>query len=247
MRFSGKNIVVTGAASGIGRATAMLMAQEGARVAIGDVNEEGLTETAAAMPSETRIIPYDATNVESCKALIAQATADRGLDVLCNIAGILDWGPVVDFDEARFAQVLTINLTSVYTLCRAALPHLVESKGAIINTSSTADLWGIAYSSAYSAAKHGVIGLTKSLALEYAARGVRINAICPGHVNSAMVNQPPPAGDIDWDLVMRNLNKLEGGACEPEDIANAFAYLASEDARKVSGTTLSVDGAMQAG
>ncbi|NQV95900.1 MAG: SDR family oxidoreductase, partial [Sphingomonadales bacterium] len=238
---------VTGAASGIGRATAILMAKDGAHVTIADINADGLIETAGMMEGSPRTVPYDATDHDSCRALIAKATENRGLDILCNIAGLLDWGPVDNFDETRFARVLAINLTSVYTLCRAALPHLVKSKGTIINTSSTAGLVGIAYSSAYSASKHGVIGLTKSLAIEYAVRGVRVNAICPGHVDTPMGNQTPPEGDIDWDLVMRNVNKLEGGACTPEDIANAFAYLASADARKVSGTTLTVDGAMQAG
>ena len=247
MRFSKKNMIITGAASGIGRATAVLMAKEGANVTIADINSEGLAETAALMNIDPLIVPYDAADNDSCKALIAEATEECGLDVLCNIAGMLDWGQVDEFDEERFARVLTINLTSVYTLCRAALPHLVKTKGTIINTSSTAGLAGVAYSSAYSASKHGVIGLTKSLAIEYAAQGVRINAVCPGHVDTPMANQTPPKGDIDWSLVMRNVNKLEGGACAPEDIANAFAYLASEDARKVSGTTLSVDGAMQAG
>lgn len=247
MRFAEKNIIVTGAASGIGRATAILLAKEGATVTIGDVNEEGLQETAGMMTGDPRVVAYDATNHDSCKALVAKATEGRGLDTLCNIAGLLDWGPVEEFDEKRFERIVAINLTSFYTLCRAALPHLVKTKGSIINTSSTAGLSGVAYTSAYSASKHGVIGLTKSLAIEYAARGVRVNAICPGHVDTAMGNQTPPAGDIDWALVMRNVNKLEGGPCAPEDIANAFAYLACEDARKVSGTTLSVDGAMQAG
>lgn len=247
MRFADKNIIVTGAASGIGRATALLMAQQGAAVTIGDINEDGLQETAGMMVGDPLVVRYDATDHDSCKALITKATEGRGLDVLCNIAGLLDWGAVDQFDEERFARVLAINLTSVYALCRAALPHLVKTKGTIINTASTAGLSGVAYSSAYSASKHGVIGLTKSLAIEYAARGVRVNAICPGHVETPMSNQAPPEGDIDWALVMRNVNKLEGGACDPEDIANAFAFLASDDARKVSGTTLSVDGAMQAG
>ena len=246
MRFAGKQVLVTGAAGGIGRATAIRFAAEGAHVTIGDINEAGLRETGTLMATDPIVYRYDAMDAASCQALVAAASQD-GLDVLCNIAGLLDWGAVSDFDESRFARIIAVNLTSVYTLCRAALPHLVKTRGNIVNTASTAGLWGIAYTSAYVASKHGVIGITKSLAIEFAATGVRVNAICPGQVNTAMGHQTPPSGDINWDLVMRNLNKLEGGGAEPEDIANAFAFLASDEARKISGATLTIDGAMQAG
>ena len=247
MRFAGKNILVTGAASGIGRATAVRLAAEGGRLTIGDINAAGLAETAAMIGGDVRAVPYDASDVASCQALVAAAAADGGLDVLCNIAGMLDWGSTLEFDEARFDRIVRVNLTSVFALCRAALPHLVQSRGNIVNMSSTAGLQGIAYTLAYSASKHGVIAITKGLAIEFAAAGVRANAICPGQVNTAMGNSAPPPGDIDWALVMRNAPKLDTGGAEPEDIASAVAYLASEDARKVTGATLVVDCGQLAG
>jgi NAD(P)-dependent dehydrogenase (short-subunit alcohol dehydrogenase family) len=248
MRFSGKRVLVTGAASGIGRASAMLFAAEGADVTIGDVNAGGLEETAAAMVRPARVVAYDASDYASCRRLVA-AAAERGLDVLCNIAGIHDWGPSTEFDEARFERSLSVNLTSLFALSRAALPHLIESSGNIVNISSAAGMVGVAYNAAYCAAKHGVLGLTKSLAIEFAAKGVRVNAICPGMVNTPMIRAPRTQahGDIDPTLTLRNAPKLAGGGCEPEDIAEAIAWLASDQARKVSGAAMPVDCAQTAG
>jgi NAD(P)-dependent dehydrogenase (short-subunit alcohol dehydrogenase family) len=193
-----------------------------------------------------RIQPFDAADVESCRALVAAAATD-GLDVLCNISGKLKWGPSIDFAVEDFERILKINTTSVFVLCQAALPHLVKSKGNIVNTASTAALQGIAYTIAYSASKHAVAAITKGLAIEFAAKGVRVNAICPGHVNTPMGNAAPPAGDVNWDLVMRNAPKLENGSCEPEDIAALFAYLASEEASKITGSLFTIDGGQLAG
>lgn len=240
-RFAGKRVLVTGAASGIGRAGALLFAREGAEVVIADRDEAGLEATAASIAGPHRVRPFDAADFESCRALVGFA-AQEPLDVLCNIAGVLDWGPSEEFSEERFERVLRINLFGVFACCRAALPHLVRTGGCIVNMASTAGLTGIAYSAAYAASKHAVIGLTKSLAAEYAGRGVRINAVCPGQVDTPMGNTPPPQGDLDWSLVMRSAPKLKDGICEPEDVARAVAYLASEDARKITGSALVIDG-----
>lgn len=247
MDFAGKRIMVTGAASGIGRATAIKFAAEGAELVIADINEAGLAETAGMLARPPRIVPYDAADFASCRALIATATADGPLHVLANIAGMLSWGPSLDFDEERFERLLRINLTSVYCLCRAALPHLIESKGNIVNTASTAALQGIAYTVAYAASKHGVMAVTKSLAIEFAAKGVRVNAVAPGHVDTPMGNSAPPAGDVDWNLVMRNAPKLVDGSCAPSDIAETIAFIASDRARKMTGTIVTVDGGQLAG
>ncbi|MCB2088601.1 MAG: SDR family oxidoreductase [Sphingomonadaceae bacterium] len=247
MRFSGKRAIVTGAASGIGRATAQRLASEGAALVIADVNEAGLAETLASLDGDHRAVPFDASNVASCHALVADATSTGPLDVLCNIAGMLDWGPTASFEEARFNRLLQINLVGVFAMCRAAIPHLLPSRGNIVNMASTAALDGIAYSAAYTAAKHGVLGLTRSLAVEYAAQGVRVNAVCPGQVDTPMGNQAPPEGDVDWSIVMRSAPKLENGICQPEDIASMVAYLASTDAAKITGSAFTVDGGQLVG
>ena len=213
---------------------------------IADLNVDGLAETAAKMISQPTILAYDAADTASCRDLVA-AAAQEGLDVLCNIAGILKWGPTLEFSEDDFARILAINTTSVFTMCKAALPHLIKSKGVIVNTASTAALQGIAYTVAYAASKHGVAAITKSLAIEFASKGVRINAICPGHVNTPMGNAAPPPGDVDWGLVMRNAPKLVDGSCEPEDVAEMFAFLASDQARKVTGALFTIDGGQLAG
>jgi NAD(P)-dependent dehydrogenase (short-subunit alcohol dehydrogenase family) len=246
MRFANKIALVTGAASGIGRATALQLATEGARVIIADVDAAGLADTAAQATGDARIVTYDAADLDSCRSLVA-AAAENGLDILCNIAGLLDWGPTLDFDEARFEQLIAINLTSVYALCRAALPQLIESRGTIVNMASTAGVQGTPYSIGYAASKHGVVGLTKSLAVEFAGRGVRVNAVCPGHVDTPMTRRPPPEGDVDWALMMRNAPKLPDGICAPEDVAAMVAFLASEDARKITGALFTVDGGQLAG
>lgn len=246
MLFDGKNVLITGAASGIGRATAIKFAAEGANVTIGDVNEVGLAETAGMMARAPRIQPFDAIDHASCRALVDVAAAD-GLDVLCNISGMLKWGPSLDFPIADFERILAVNTTSVFALCQAALPHLVKSKGNIVNTASTAALQGIAYTVAYAASKHAVAAITKSLAIEFAAAGVRVNAICPGQVNTPMGTAAPPPGDVNWDLVMRNAPKLENGMCEPSDIAELFAFLASDKASKVTGSLYTMDGGQLAG
>ena len=160
---------------------------------------------------------------------------------------MLNWGPTLDFDEARFEKIIRVNLTSVYCLCRAALPHLIETRGNIVNTASTAALQGIAYTVAYAASKHGVMGVTKSLAIEFASKGVRVNAVAPGFVDTPMGNSTPPEGEVDWSLVMRNAPKLVEGTCAPSDIADTIAFMASDQARKMTGTIINVDGGQLAG
>lgn len=246
MRFDGKRVIVTGAASGIGRATAQLFAAEGAEVVIADINQGGLAETAQAMARAPKIMEYDAANWDSCRALIAAAVAEGPLDVLANVAGMMNWGPTLEFEEARFETILRVNLLSYFCLCRAALPHLIASRGNIVNVASTAALQGIAYTVAYSASKHGVVGLTKSLAVEFAGAGVRVNAVAPGHVDTPMGNAAPPEG-VDWNLVMRNAPKLVDGTCAPADIAETIAFIASDKARKMTGTIVTVDGGQLAG
>jgi NAD(P)-dependent dehydrogenase (short-subunit alcohol dehydrogenase family) len=241
MRFADKSVLVTGAASGIGRATAILFASEGARVTIGDINAAGLAETAEIIGDAARPIVYNAEDHASCQTLV-QAAATDGLDVVCNVAGMLKWGPTDNFAVADFERLLAINTTSVFVICQEALPHLVRAKGNIVNIGSTSGLRGMIYTAGYCASKHAVVGMTTALAAEYAAKGVRINAVCPGHVLTPMTQQAPPEGDLDWGMVMRGMPKLVDGSCSPEDIADAVAFLASDQARKATGSVLVVDG-----
>lgn len=246
MLFEGKKVLVTGAASGIGRATAIRFAAEGAKVIIGDKNEAGLEQTAGMMASAPVIQPFNAVDNDSCKQLVAVAARD-GLDVVCNISGVLKWGRSESFPLDDFDLVMAVNTRSVFTICQAAIPHLLESKGNIVNTASAAALQGIAYTVAYVASKHAVAGMTKSLAVEYAAQGLRVNAICPGDVRTPMTEQTAVPENVDWSLVMRNAPKLLDGSCQPEDIAELFAFLASDRARKITGALFTIDGGQLAG
>ena len=244
--ISGKHALVTGAAAGIGRATAILLSQMGAVVTIGDINAEGLTETADLMSGTPQTIVYDACDTAACENLVAVAAKD-GLDILCNIAGLLDWAVTADFDTDRFMRILQINLVSTYTISRAAFPHLVKTKGSVVNTASTAALVGIPFSAAYTASKHGVAGLTKSLAVEWAPNGIRVNAICPGHVDTAMGNQRPPSEGINWDMVMRNTPKLPNGMLAPSEIATQIVWMHSDACKRMTGSLITLDAGQVAG
>ncbi len=174
------------------------------------------------------------------------AAACDGLDILCNIAGILRWGPSDSFALDAFDLVMRVNATSVFILCQAALPHLIERRGNIVNMASVAALQGQAYCAAYVASKHAVAGITKSLAVEFAARGVRVNAVCPGGVRTAMTDVAFPEG-VDAALITRNSPKLPDGLCEPEDVAELVLLLAGERGRKISGSLFTIDGGLLAG
>ena len=248
MRYRDKRVIVTGAASGIGKATAQRLAAEGAQLVLGDVNEAGARAVADALDAQVRpvVIGFDAGDPASCRSFIATAVEKAGrIDMLCNIAGIMDWGPLATFGEDRWERMMRVNLSSIFYLCQSAMPHLIATKGNIVNISSAAGLVGIAYTTAYCATKHGVVGLTKSLAIEFASVGVRVNAICPTGVKTPMSTGVLPEG-IDISLLMRNASKM-GDLIEPEEVAGAIAYLGSEDARTVSGVALPVDGAQTAG
>lgn len=248
MRFEGKSVVVTGAASGIGLAVAKRLAAEGAKLVIGDRNAEGIAAAAKDIGDAATPMALDVADEASCNAIVAKAVElNGGLDALCHIAGVLDFGRVADLDKTRWDRTIGINLTGTYLMARAALPHLVASKGNIVNMASAAGLVGIPFNSAYTASKHGVVGLTKALALEFSKEGVRVNCVCPTGVKTPMVAAPPPE-NIDWELVMRAAPWLDGGEqCDPEDIADAVAFLASHEARRITGIAFPVDGGQTAG
>jgi meso-butanediol dehydrogenase/(S,S)-butanediol dehydrogenase/diacetyl reductase len=236
--LAGKAVLVTGAASGIGRATALRMGEEGAALVLGDLDLPGADTVAAdirAAGGQVTALAFDAADPASCRDLVDRAAENLGrLDVLANIAGVLARGPFEDCAPADWDRVIAINLTSYFHTCQRALPHLLATSGNIVNMASSAALRGVAMAVAYSASKHGVVGLTKSLAAEFKDRGVRVNAICPGPIDTPMIqaHKPPPGSGVAFG--------------EPEDIAAAVVYLAGDEARFVNGAILSVDGGQMA-
>jgi meso-butanediol dehydrogenase/(S,S)-butanediol dehydrogenase/diacetyl reductase len=248
MRFENKVAIITGGASGIGRAVALRLAQEGAQVMMGDVNLEGLEETARLAGPRTGFERLDVTDADACDRFVASAV-DRfgGLDILCNIAGVLEMMALADMTPDRWSRIMAVNVNGVAFMTRAAMPHLLKTRGNVVNLASAAGLVGVPFNSAYCASKHAVVGLTRSLALEFANAGVRINAVCPGGVDTPMIAGPPPSG-VDFGLVLRGSAAwLDNGAlCDPADIADAVAFLASAQAKRITGVTFPVDGGQTA-
>jgi NAD(P)-dependent dehydrogenase (short-subunit alcohol dehydrogenase family) len=248
-RFEGKSALVTGAASGIGRATALRLASEGGSIHGVDLDDAGLAETVAqvqAAGGKMSASRRDLSKRDGCIGAVDDALASQGrLDVLGNIAGISRFHIFEQLPEADWNLMLAVNLSAVLWTSQAALPHLFDSKGAIVNVASVAGLIGQAYTVAYCATKGGVVQLTRALAQEYIERGVRVNAVAPGGVNTPMNSKMVFPKEMDWKLVKPYMGKR--GMAEPSEIAAAIAYLASEEARFVHGAILSIDGGVAAG
>ena len=234
-RFEGKVALVTGAASGIGRATVERLVAEGAQVVALDVRPFDAPE---GVKVHTGDVSDPATATE---AVAAAVDAFGGLHVVANVAGILRTAHSHEHSLEVWDQVLAINLTGTFLMCRAAIPALLESGGgAIVNTASTAALSGHPWAAAYSASKGGVLALTKVLAVEYAKRGIRTNAVCPGSIDTPITGDFDFPEGVDTRLIKRMMaiDHPRG----PETVAAAIAFLASDDAAHVNGESLRVDG-----
>ncbi|NMH98175.1 3-oxoacyl-ACP reductase [Pseudonocardia acidicola] len=242
-RFDGRTAVITGAASGIGLATARRLAAEGARVVIGDVDAGG--GKAAAAEVDGLFVPTDVTSEAAVAALFdAAATTCGGVDVAFNNAGISppDDASILTTGPDAWHRVQEVNLTSVYLCCRAAIPHMQRAgRGSIVNTASFVAVMGSATSQiSYTAAKGGVLALSRELGVQFAREGIRVNALCPGPVNTPLLQELFAA---DPERAQRRLVHVPSGRfAEPSEIAAAVAFLASDDASFITASTFLVDG-----
>jgi len=246
--FKDKVVVVTGAASGIGRATALRVGSEGAAVACIDIAVDGVKETAAEIESagqQAIAIECNLLDVASIPAAVDAAVARFGrIDALLNIAGLLAVIDDLEHSIEDWERLIGVNLTGTFFMSKAALPHLIESQGAIVNTASTAGTKGQPWSSGYSAAKGGVIALTQTMAVSHARSGVRVNCIAPGGVETPILNAFTPPEGADLSLVDRISPLYRMGS--PDELAAAYAFLASDEGAYCNGIVLRVDGGQQA-
>lgn len=244
-RFSNKVVLVTGAASGIGEAAARRFGEEGARLVLADMNREGLERVAAEIGADRTLTQVaDLSNADRCWDVVTAAIERFGcLDVLINNAGKDHLGRVDEGGIGDFSTIIETDLYGVFYMTRFALPHLRESRGCIVNVSSVSGLGGDWNHSFYCAAKGAVTNFTRAVAMDEAAHGVRVNA-----VNPTLVYTPFTAGMQDQPELVAKFNERipMGRGAQPDEISGVIAFLASEDARFVTGVNLPVDGGLSA-
>jgi meso-butanediol dehydrogenase/(S,S)-butanediol dehydrogenase/diacetyl reductase len=243
-RLNGKVALVTGASSGLGAAVAQLFADRGATVF-------GVARDTARMSAVFESVPggafaaTDITDPQACRSAVAQCVERFGrLDVLVNAAGFHQMRHTAEVSDDDWSYDLAANLSGPFYLCRAALPHLLDG-GNIVNVASVAGLEGEVYSAGYCAAKHGLIGLTRALAVEFTRERLRVNAVCPGGMLTPQVTDFTAPDNADVKLIMRIA--APRGLMEPRDVATVIAFLASDDAAAVHGAVYEVDNGKLAG
>jgi NAD(P)-dependent dehydrogenase (short-subunit alcohol dehydrogenase family) len=246
--MKGKVALITGAGSGIGKTAALLFAAEGARVVASDITDGGEATVASIVDAggEATFVRADVTKSDQVAAMAEHAVSTYGgIDCAFNNAGIgSDMMSLADYDEESWNRMIAINLTSVWLCMKHEIPHLLERRGgAIVNTASILGLIGAPQFGAYVAAKHGVIGLTRAAALEYAAQGIRVNAVCPSFTETPMVTETSVAAKPGTDAY-RELEELHPAKRlgQPEDVAEAALWLCSDSSKFVVGHPLLVDG-----
>jgi NAD(P)-dependent dehydrogenase (short-subunit alcohol dehydrogenase family) len=254
VRFQDKAVVVTGAGSGIGKATALAFGREGAKVVAADVDIASARATAEQIETaggQAESLPVDVSVGADVERMVTTTVERLGqLDVLVNNAGVFFQVPVAQVPEDQWDWLMSINLKGVYLGCKYAVPQMIrQGKGAIVNTASIAGLRGFAGYGTYGAAKGGVVQLTKAFALEVARVGIRVNCVCPGIIDTAMMDQ----GLAEMGLQKEMFVQLAGAAHpmgrigRPEEVAAAILFLASDEASFITGIALSVDGGLWAG
>lgn len=248
-RYSGKVALVTGGASGIGQAVVVRLASEGAAVVAFDTNEKGLAETleqvgaVAAFGGKARAVRGSVSSESDVKAVVAGVASQEGrLDALVNMAGVLRTVATPEVSADAFRELLDINLVGTFLCCREALPHLVKTRGSIVNAASTSALFGHPYMAAYAASKGGIASLTKALAWEYLKQGVRVNAVAPGGIVTPLMLTPREAlAKLDGTL-FDHMRRPDGVYGRPDQVASVIAMLASDDGSYMTGEIVKVDG-----
>jgi len=248
-RAKGLRVLVTGAGSGIGKATALRFAREGARVVAVDL--KGAKDTASeigGLGGDALGLDLDVTDATAVEKIVSKAAKHLGgLDVVCNIAGIGHFANSHEETPEWFDRIVSVNLNGTFYVTRFALPHLLASAketgrdGVVVNTASTSGLMGAPWSAAYCASKGGVVNLTRALAYEYRGKGVRVNAIAPGGTNTNIVNSFMNLPDgADYKLMAKIMTPMD--QAEPDEMANMFLFIASEEGRYMTGSIVVMDG-----
>jgi NAD(P)-dependent dehydrogenase (short-subunit alcohol dehydrogenase family) len=245
-RFKGQTAIITGAGSGLGRATALRLATEGAAVACLDVAADSAEATAAAIREaggNAGAYRVDVSDPASVRAAVSAAAQDLGRpSVLVNSAGIGKFAHSHEMPFEDWSRIIAVNLTGSFLMAQAVLPYLLEGGGNIVNIASNAGLMGQPYSAAYCASKGGVIQLTRALADEYLHRGVRVNAVAPGGIATPLQHAFKLPEGADHKAIRKLMSPL--GNAQPEEVATLVAYVASAEARYMTGSIVSIDGGL---